>query len=104
MNAPRNCWQCGQAIEGSLFCPACNSLQPPPPDYYELLGLERRLKVSADDLQKRFYELSRQFHPDRFMRKSETEREYSLDASSLLNDAYRALKDPVKRAQYLLSQ
>ena len=37
------------------------------------------------------------------MRKSETERQYSLDASSLLNDAYRALKDPVKRAQYVLS-
>jgi molecular chaperone HscB len=91
-------------VKGLLFCPACNSLQPPPTDYYDLLGLERRLTVSADDLQKRFYELSRQLHPDRFMRKSETERQYSLDASSLLNDAYRALKDPVKRAQYVLSQ
>jgi molecular chaperone HscB len=66
--------------------------------------LERRLNLSIDDLQKRFYELSRQLHPDRFMRKSETERQYSLDASSVLNDAYRALKDPVKRAQYVLSQ
>jgi len=90
-------------VKGLLFCPACNSLQPPPTDYYDLLGLERRLTLSADDLQKRFYELSRQLHPDRFMRKSETERQYSLDASSLLNDAYRALKDPVKRAQYVLS-
>jgi molecular chaperone HscB len=104
VSTPHKCWQCGQAVEGSLFCPACNSLQPPPADYYDLLGLERRLKLSADDLQKRFYELSRQLHPDRFMRKSETERQYSLDASSILNDAYRALKDPVKRAQYLLAQ
>jgi molecular chaperone HscB len=104
VSTPRKCWQCGRAVEGSLFCPACNSLQPPPADYYDLLGLERRLKLSADDLQKRFYELSRQLHPDRFMRKSETERQYSLDASSILNDAYRALKDPVKRAQYLLAQ
>ena len=104
MTTPHKCWQCGQAVEISLFCPACNSLQPPAADYYDLLGIERRLKLSADDLQKRFYELSRQLHPDHFMRKSETERQYSLDASSILNDAYRALKDPVKRAQYLLSQ
>ena len=104
MTTPHKCWQCGGVVEKSLFCPACNSLQAPPADYYDLLGLERRLKLSIDDLQKRFYELSRQLHPDRFMRKSETERQYSLDASSILNDAYRALKDPVKRAQYLLSQ
>ena len=104
MTTPHKCWQCGGVVEKSLFCPACNSLQAPPADYYDLLGLERRLRLSIDDLQKRFYGLSRQLHPDRFMRKSETERQYSLDASSILNDAYRALKDPVKRAQYLLSQ
>jgi len=38
------------------------------------------------------------------MRKSEAERQEALDRSSELNDAYRTLKDPVKRAQYLLSQ
>ena len=66
--------------------------------------MERKLNLSGDHLQQRFYELSRQLHPDRFMRKPERERQYSLDASSILNDAYRALKDPVKRAQYVLSQ
>ena len=103
MSAQRNCWNCGQPNE-SLFCSKCNALQPPPTDYYALLGLERKLNLSADDLQRRFYELSRQLHPDRFMRQPETERQYSLDASSILNDAYRALRDPVKRAQYVLSQ
>lgn len=63
-----------------------------------------RLALSAEDLQKRFYELSRQLHPDRFVRKSERERQYSLDASSVLNDAYRTLKDPVKRAEYVLKR
>jgi molecular chaperone HscB len=91
-------------MEAALFCAECNSLQPPPTDYYDLLGFERKLKISSAQLQQRFYELSRRLHPDLFMRKSETERQYSLDASSILNDAYRTLRDPVKRAQYLLSQ
>ena len=98
------CWQCQKPVDGQLFCPACNSLQPPPDNYYSLFGLERKLNLSLDDLQQRFYDLSRRLHPDRFMRRTETERQYSLDASSLLNDAYRALRDPVKRAQYVLSQ
>ena len=73
-------------------------------DYYELLGIPRRLNLSLDELQKRYYELSRQLHPDRFMQKPEAEQQRALDLSSALNDAYRTLKDRVKRAQYLLSQ
>lgn len=71
--------------------------------YYELLGIPRSLNLSLDELQKRYYELSRQLHPDRFMQKPEAEQQRALDMSSALNDAYRMLKDPVKRAQYLLS-
>ena len=73
-------------------------------DYYQLLGISRSLNVSLDELQKRYYELSRQLHPDRFMQKPRAEQQRALDMSSALNDAYRTLKDPVKRAQYLLSQ
>jgi molecular chaperone HscB len=73
-------------------------------DYYQLLGIPRSLNISLDELQKRYYELSRQLHPDRFMQKPEAEQQRALDMSSALNDAYRTLKDPVKRAQYLLSQ
>jgi len=72
-------------------------------DYYEIFGLPRSLDLSLDDLQKRFYELSRQLHPDRFMQKPEAERQRALDMSSALNDANRTLKDPIKRAQYLLA-
>jgi len=63
-----------------------------------------KLNLDPEDLQRRFYDLSRLLHPDRFMRRSETERQYSLDAASILNDAYRTLRDPVRRAQYLLKQ
>jgi len=73
-------------------------------DYYQLLGIPRTLNLSLDELQKRYYELSRQLHPDRFMQKPEAEQQRALDMSSALNDAYRTLKDRVKRAQYLLSQ
>ena len=72
-------------------------------DYYQLLGLPRSLNLSLDALQQRYYELSRQLHPDRFMQKPEAERQRALDMSSALNDAYRTLKEPIKRAQYLLS-
>jgi molecular chaperone HscB len=91
-------------MESALFCTACQTLQSPPADYFTLLGMDRKLNLSTEQLQQRFYELSRQLHPDRFMRKPERERQYSLDASSILNDAYRALKNPVTRAQYVLSQ
>ena len=73
-------------------------------EYYQLLGIPRSLNLSLDELQKRYYELSRQLHPDRFMQKPTAEQQRALDMSSALNDAYRTLKDPVKRAQYLLSQ
>jgi molecular chaperone HscB len=72
-------------------------------DYYQLLGIPRSLNLSLEALQQRYYELSRQLHPDRFMQKPEAERQKALDMSSALNDAYRTLKDPVKRAQYLLA-
>jgi molecular chaperone HscB len=72
-------------------------------DFYEIFGLPRSLNLSLDDLQTRFYQLSRELHPDRFMQKPGAERERALDLSSALNDAYRTLKDPIKRAQYLLA-
>ena len=73
-------------------------------DYYELLGISKSLNLSLDVLQQRYYALSRELHPDRFMRRPEAERERALEMSSALNDAYRTLKDPIQRAQYVLSQ
>lgn len=71
-------------------------------DYYEIFGLPRSLNLSLEDLQNRFYRLSRELHPDRFMNKPAAERERAENAYSAVNDAYRTFKDPVKRAQYLL--
>ena len=71
-------------------------------DYYQLLGIPRSLNISLDELQKRYYELSRQLHPDRFMQKPQAEQQRALDMSSALNDAYRTLKNPLERTKYLL--
>lgn len=98
-----NCWNCGKPSQESPFCKYCNTLQPPTPDYYKFLGLERKLNLDGAELQKRFYELSRKVHPDRYHSgASAKERLYSLEASAILNDAYRVLKDPVSRAEYIL--
>ena len=75
-----------------------------PKNYFAFFSLEPKLVVDGDVLQKRFYELSRQWHPDRFSRKGADEQAQALEATSILNDGYRTLKDPVKRAEYLLTE
>jgi molecular chaperone HscB len=71
--------------------------------YFEFLELREKLSIDLKDLEKRFYALSRKWHPDRFARAGVEEQQRALDASAYLNDAYRALRDPVARTEYLLS-
>jgi len=85
------------------FCQACGKVQPPAPvDYFTFFGLPRKLNLDVAALEKDFYELSRKLHPDLNARSDSREQEWSLQQSSLLNDAHRTLKDPVKRTEYLL--
>jgi len=99
-----NCWKCGEPSRESLFCSYCSTLQAPVPDYFKFLGFERKLSLDPTELQRRFYDLSRQIHPDRFLRRGPNEQRYSLEATALLNDAYRTLRDPVSRAEYFLKE
>ena len=73
------------------------------PDYFSFFSLPRKLAVDVAALEKHFYLLSRKLHPDRFASKPVAEQEVALAQSSLLNDAYRTLKDPIPRTQYLLT-
>ncbi len=104
MQAQDKCWHCGNPAVESLFCRYCNTLQRPRPDYFRFMGLEPRLNLDMADLQQRFYTLSRLLHPDRFTRATPTEQQYSLEATAILNDAYRVLRDPVLRAEYILKE
>jgi len=85
------------------FCEACGKVQPPAPvDYFSFFGLPRKLNLDIAAVEKDFYELSRKLHPDLNARAGSQEQEWSLQQSSLLNDAHRTLKDPIKRTEYLL--
>src|ERR1700681_4203932 len=98
------CWNCSAATSGAHFCPACGKIQPLPrgADYFAFFGLPRKLTIDLDQLEQRFHSLSWKLHPDHFARAPENERQLSLDRSSQLNDAYRTLRDPVARVEYLL--
>src|SRR5271167_4543776 len=71
-------------------------------DYFSFFNLPRKLTLDVVALEKQFYVLSRKLHPDRFAGKTVAEQEAALKQSSLLNDAYRTLKDPIARTEYLL--
>src|SRR5665213_3049845 len=71
-------------------------------NYFEFFDLPHRLEIDLKDLEKRFYALSRRHHPDLHARKSAPERAEAEEATAILNDAYRTLRDPIQRAGYLL--
>lgn len=97
-----SCWSCG-TMRAAHFCESCGKVQPPAPsDYFRFFGLPRKLNVDVPTLEKDFYALSRKLHPDLSARASSKEQQWSLEQSSLLNNAYRTLRDPIKRTQYLL--
>ena len=99
------CWHCQSEITGEYFCERCVKVQPVSKDldYFTCLGVPRRLNIDQSQLEAKFYELSRVFHPDFYQNKTETEQTISLANSAMLNTAYRTLRDPIQRAEYLLS-
>src|SRR5881396_2866283 len=71
-------------------------------DFFSFLGLPRKLNLDMADLEQRYRALSRQFHPDFFYNAPPAERRGALEKSSYLNNAYRTLKSPISRIEYLL--
>jgi len=98
------CGGCGAAAPAGDVCPECGRLQPfaPGSDHWTVLGLDRRLGLDRADLEQRFHRLNRRLHPDYFRLRSAEEQAVSLEASAAVNAAYRALRDPVSRVEYLL--
>ncbi len=72
-------------------------------DFFTLFSLPHHLQIDTPALERAFYAQSRKLHPDRFAAKPPAEQERALAAASDLNDAYRTLKDPILRTQYLLT-
>lgn len=98
------CWHCQSEVAGEYFCERCVKVQPvsKDTDYFTCLGFPRRLSVDLQQLEAKFYQLSRAFHPDFYQAKSQQEQAISLSNAATLNTAYRTLRDPIQRAEYLL--
>ena len=99
------CRSCGAGAPiDAHFCPQCSKILSlgRQGDYFGFMGLPRKLKIDPALLEQRFRALSRQFHPDYFYNADPAERRASLERSSYLNDAYRTLRNPVSRIEYLL--
>jgi molecular chaperone HscB len=96
------CWSCGDQ-RAAHFCNSCGHVQPPRPvDYFSFFGLLAKMNIDTAQLEREFYKLSRKLHPDLAARHGEREQAWSLEQTSQLNDAYRTLKDPIARTEYLL--
>jgi molecular chaperone HscB len=105
ISTPLVCWSCQERSLGTHFCASCGKMLQPPAqsDYFALLELPRKLWIEMSALEQKFLQLSWKLHPDNFVNASAEEREISLKRSSELNDAYRTLRDPVGRVEYLLA-
>jgi molecular chaperone HscB len=98
------CWSCQKQAGAEAFCAACGALQPPDDeaDLFAVLGQTARYSVDISAAETAYKELSRQVHPDRFATADPRARRASLARTVQLNQAWRTLKDPVRRAEYLL--
>jgi len=96
---------CGKSAAAQFVCDGCGVIQPlrSEPDYFSTFGLPRKLVIDLDDLQQRYYALSRRLHPDVLHDRSRAEQAAGLRVTALVTRAYRTLKDPVQRGLYWLS-
>ena len=87
------------------MCVSCKAVQPPDrsADYFRVLGIERCFALDVGVLERRYKDLTKILHPDRFARADPLARRASLERTVQLNEAWRTLIDPVRRAEYLLS-
>lgn len=99
------CWSCQKNAGDGVLCSACGAVQPPDPkaDYFRVLGVPRTYTVDLEQLERRYKDTTKILHPDRFARADAQARRASLERSVQLNEAWRTLKDPIRRAEYLLS-
>lgn len=99
------CWHCQSEINGEYLCGRCVKVQPLSAelDYFSCLNLPRKLNIDEQALEDTFYQLSRTFHPDYYAQATDqNEQMISLGNSALVNTAYRTLRDPIQRAEYLV--
>jgi len=98
------CWSCQREAGAGPLCAACGAVQPARPgmSHFEVLGLPATYFLEVSAIEERFKDLNKKLHPDRFAQKEPRERRMSLEWTTQVNDAYRTLKDPLRRATYFV--
>ncbi|XP_026728271.1 iron-sulfur cluster co-chaperone protein HscB, mitochondrial [Trichoplusia ni] len=102
-----SCWSCGkdvQRVVPALFCGHCNAIQHPMKgeNYFKLMGVSESYDLDENVLAKKYKELQRYLHPDKFASRAKQEQEISERYSSLVNEAYKTLLEPLTRGIYML--
>lgn len=99
------CWSCkGPVATRALFCSVCGAVQGPGViDHYSRLGMAPTFDIDLELLERQYFGFQRRLHPDRFAAKSGKEKALSQSQATALNEAYETLKEPLKRAAYLLN-
>ncbi|KAJ0173122.1 hypothetical protein K1T71_011298 [Dendrolimus kikuchii] len=101
-----SCWCCGKHINNvsNLFCSNCNALQSPDEkeNYFKVMGVNETYDLDENDLAKKYKDLQKYLHPDKFANKKMEEQEISEKYSSLVNEAYKTLLEPLARGIYML--
>lgn len=102
--APVRCTQCGSPLDSPIGCFDCHSIYPAssPLNHFERLGIPASYSIDLAALERLYLAWSRELHPDFFQLRPPADQQLSLSLSASLNDAYRTLKDPFARAEYLL--
>lgn len=100
------CWSCESDSGATVLCTRCKAIQPPERgvDAFAVFGMEPAFVLDEAALERRYRDLSRILHPDRHARSDPRARRWSLERSVQLNEAYRTLRDPVRRAEYLVQR
>lgn len=101
---PVKCATCESLAQAPVACAECHSLleHVSGADYFELFGLDRRFDLAPDDIQRKYLAVARNIHPDAFVSADQATQQVVLRLSSAVNKAYETLRDPVRRAEYLL--
>ena len=98
------CWSCkGPVARVNPLCETCGAVQPPGQlDHFHRLGLAASFDIDVAALDQLYFDLQRRLHPDRFVTRSPREKAISQLQATAINDAYETLKEPLRRADYLV--
>jgi molecular chaperone HscB len=97
-----HCWMCHEGLNvRALFCNSCGCTQPPRDmDHFQRLGLERRIDVDLQQLERNATQLRRTFTPDRFTIRGLSEKNFAARHLEAVEQAYEVLRDPIPRSRY----